>query len=414
MKYGLIGEHLSHSFSVIIHSKMGEYPYKLKELAADELGRFMHEKSFLGINVTIPYKKTVMRYLDKISEDAEKIGAVNTVINKNGELCGYNTDFFGLSEMLAYNGVDLCGKTVLILGTGGTSKTALAVCTHKGAGEIIRLSRTAQDGAVSYEDAYLHHTDAEVIINTTPVGMYPNTDAVPIDLSKFARLEAVCDCIYNPVNTQLVLEARKRGVKAFTGLYMLVAQGALASSLFTGKELEEDKLEKVYLEILSQKSNIALIGMPSCGKTTVGAMLSKKLGLNFVDSDVEIVKKIGMSISEYFEKYGEEAFRDVESEVINELALTDGTVISTGGGCIKRYGNIKALKRCGQIVYIDRPLDMLVLGQGRPLSKSKEALEKLYSERKDLYEAYADIKVDGGKTPEAVRDEIISKLIKKG
>lgn len=414
MKYGLIGEHLSHSFSVIIHEKLGSYPYELLELSPDKLGRFIEEKSFSGINVTIPYKKTVMRYLDEITKEAEKIGAVNTVINKDGRLIGYNTDFFGLSEMLDYNNADIKGKKVLILGSGGTSKTAFAVCTHKGAGEIIRVSRSESEDTVSYENAYLHHSDAQVIINTTPVGMYPNTENVPIDVSKFGLLEAVCDCVYNPVNTELVLRAREMGINSFTGLYMLVAQGALASGLFTGREIEREEIERTYKDVLIKKSNIALIGMPSCGKTTVGRLLSKKLGLEFFDSDDEIVKKVGMSIPEYFEKYGEEAFRDVESDVLKRLALQSGTVISTGGGCIKRYENVRALERCGTIVYIDRPLELLTFGQDRPLSQSKEAVKRLYNERKGLYEAYCDVKVCGAGSAEDVRDKIIDTLTKKG
>lgn len=414
MKYGLIGEHLSHSYSVIIHEKMGDYPYILKELKPEELENFMREKNFSGINVTIPYKKAVIPYLDEITDEAKSIGAVNTVVNENGRLVGHNTDFFGLSKMLEYNNADVEGKKVLILGSGGTSKTAHAVCKYKGAKEIICVSRTQSEYAVSYENAYLLHNDAQIIINTTPVGMYPNTDAVPIELLNFSSLEAVCDCIYNPVNTELVLKARKMGVNAFTGLYMLVAQGALASSIFTGCGIKNERLEKIYEEILIKKSNIALIGMPSCGKTTVGGILAEKLGLEFADSDEEIVKRVGMSIPEYFAKYGEDSFRDVESEVIKELANRSGTVISTGGGCVKRYENTRSLKRNGTVIYIDRPVDMLVFGGDRPLSQSKENVERLYEERKDLYEACCDIKADGSNTPSGVADEIIAKLTKKG
>lgn len=414
MKYGLIGEKLSHSYSVIIHEKMGKYPYELCELAVDELGRFMHAKDFDGINVTIPYKKTVMRYLDEISEAAQAIGAVNTVVNDNGRLVGYNTDFFGLSEMLRYNGVSVSGKKVLVLGSGGTSKTAYAVCTHEGAGEVICVSRTALSGAVSYADASRLHSDARVIINTTPVGMYPSTDNAPIDLECFGALEAVCDCIYNPVNTELVLKARAMGINAFTGLYMLVAQGALASTLFTGCEVKKDRLERIYKEILIKKSNIALIGMPSCGKTTVGRILAEKLGLEFVDSDDEIVKAVGMPIPEYFAKYGEEAFRDEESKVIKTLALRSGTVIATGGGAVKRYENVRALMHNGTLVYIDRPIEQLLTGADRPLSSSKEAVERLYRERHKLYESYGEIRADGGVSADKVAEEIITRIMTKG
>ena len=414
MKYGLIGEHLSHSYSVIIHEKMGDYPYELLELSPDGLFKFMNKRSFSGINVTIPYKKVVMRYLDVISDEAQKIGAVNTVINKDGRLYGYNTDFFGLSEMLKYNGVSLTKRKVLVLGSGGTSKTAFAVCEYMGAESVILVSRTESEGAVSYENAYLLHHDAQVIINTTPVGMYPNTKDAPIDVSRFERLEAVCDCIYNPVNTELVSTARKRGVNAFTGLYMLVAQGALASSLFTGVPLSSEQIERIYKEVLLKKSNIVLIGMPSSGKSTVGKLISSELGLDFADSDDEIVKKTGMSIPTYFEKYGEDSFRNLESDVIRELALRSGTVIATGGGCVKRRENVRALKRNGTVVYIDRPLEKLIIGEGRPLSSSKDALERLFIERRDLYEGYADVHADGSGEPDDVAREIIKALTKKG
>jgi len=253
-----------------------------------------------------------------------------------------------------------------------------------------------------------------VIINTTPVGMYPNTEGAPIDVERFPNLEAVCDCVYNPVNTELVLRARERGIKAFTGLYMLVAQAARASSLFTGREIKKEKLEKTYREVLMKKSNISLIGMPSCGKSTVGKLLSEKLGLEFFDCDDEIVKKVGMSIPEYFEKYGEDAFRDVESEVAKSLSLKSGAVISTGGGIVKRAENTKALKKCGMLVYIDRPLELLSVGEGRPLSSSKDALKRLYKERKGLYEACADAVIDGAGSVGDVTDAIIELLMKKG
>lgn len=413
MKYGLIGERLSHSYSVEIHSKIADYKYELKELTPEQVGAFINEKDFLGINVTIPYKQTVIPYLDVISERAKSIGAVNTVVNKDGKLYGYNTDFFGLESMLDYNKINVEGKKVLILGTGGTCKTAFSVCRHKKAREIYIVSRTEKDGAISYETARNIHADAEIIINTTPVGMYPNVQDCPIDITPFTKLEGVCDCIYRPINTNLVSKARERGIKSCTGLYMLVAQGVYASALFLQKEVDCGIIESTYKQTLSEKENIVLIGMPSSGKTTVGKALAKALSMNFADCDEKITEKIGISIPEYFEKYGEAAFRQVEAETIFELSKLSQTVIATGGGAVLNADNIVALKRNGRIIYIDRPLNLLsVCDTSRPLSKSKEAVEKLYVERKPLYESYCDIRVDGKRSVEEVTESIITEMKK--
>ena len=309
MKYGLIGEHLTHSFSKIIHEKIGEYVYEIKEIEPQLVDAFMKSKDFNAINVTIPYKQTVIPYLDVIDEGAKKIGAVNTVVNKNGKLYGYNTDIFGMKSLINKMDVSLKDKRVLIIGTGGTSKTAYAVAQDMNAKEIIFVSHTKKDNAYSYEEIYSNHTDIEVIINTSPVGMFPNSESSPIDIDKLPNLTAVIDAIYNPIRTSLILSAQKRGINAQGGLYMLISQAIYAYEYFTGKSVDKSLCDTIYNQIENEKINIVLTGMPSSGKTTVGKLLAEKIGKTFVDTDDEIVKKIGMDIPSYFDKYGEAELR---------------------------------------------------------------------------------------------------------
>ena len=284
MKYGLIGEKLTHSFSKEIHNLLGGYDYELCELKENELDTFFKKKDFCGINVTIPYKTSVIKYLDCIDDTAQQIGAVNTVVNKDGKLFGYNTDAFGLSSLIRKYGVDIRNKKVLILGGGGTSKTALFVAQKLGAKCVIRVSRTEKEGFVTYTEARELHTDANVLINTTPVGMYPDTEKSPIDISEFNRLEAVFDAIYNPLNSRLILAARQRGIIAAGGLYMLVAQAYKSAELFSGKSIDESLIDKTYKQVLNSRRNIVLIGMPSSGKSTIGGILSNLLKMPLFDT----------------------------------------------------------------------------------------------------------------------------------
>lgn len=407
MEYGLIGETLKHSFSVEIHNAFADYDYILKEIPQDNVENFMRVADFCGINVTIPYKQTVIPYLDTISENAQKIGAVNTVVKKNGKLHGYNTDFSGMRAMLLRAGFELFGKKVLILGSGGTSKTANAVAKSLGASEVITVSRK---GAVNYETAYAKHSDAHFIINTTPVGMYPNAEAVPIDLERFSALQGVADAIYNPLKTQLIENAERRNIKATGGLYMLVAQAAEAVKLFTGEDLSEQAIEKVYARILRDKQNIVLIGMPSSGKSTIGKALAKRLNKKFFDTDSLIVEKENKQISQIFEKVGEEGFRKTETDVVKEVSALGGAVIATGGGVIKNPENIRALKSNGIIVFIDRDFGELICTSSRPLSNTVDDLKNLYSERYPLYKKYADISVNIGNDVEKNVSLIAGKL----
>ncbi len=394
MKYGLIGEKLGHSFSKPIHEKIGGYEYELKEIAKADLDFFMKQRDFLGINVTIPYKSDVIPYLDYIDPIAEKIGAVNTVINRGGELYGYNTDFGGMKMLISKQGFDYKSKKVLILGTGGTAKTAFAVSESLGAGEIVSVSRK---GSVNYENVYTLHGDADFIINTTPVGMYPDNFSSPVDVSLFKNLAGVTDVVYNPIKTRLCLECENSGVPCECGLYMLVSQAVLGCEYFTEKKLDREKLtDEIFESIKKEKQNIVLIGMPGSGKSTVGKTLGEKTGRDFVDTDEMIVSKHG-DISSIFAKKGERYFRDIEAEAVREASLRSGVIIATGGGAVLRRENIEALRQNGVLFFLNRPLCDIVPTDDRPLSSDYKALKKRFEERYAIYLSSADyeIHIDG-------------------
>ena len=410
MKYGLIGEKLGHSFSKEVHNKLFDYDYELKEIPQNELDLFLKQRAFKAINVTIPYKEKVIPYLDFVSDIAAEIGAVNTVVNKNGKLNGYNTDFRGLKSLIQKNGINLKDKKVLILGSGGTSKTAVAVANSLGAKEVLRVSRNKKDGFITYEDIYINHTDTQILINTTPCGMYPNIDVSPLDISAFKRLEGVVDAIYNPLRSKLVCDAQKRGIKAVGGLYMLISQAVFAAEKFLDTNIEPQKTDAVYKSILNQKQNIVLVGMPGSGKTTVGKLLAKKLQLEFLDTDDLITEKYG-NITDIFKTKGEAVFRDYESEVIKEISAVGGRVIATGGGAVLRPQNTDLLKRNGRIYFLDRPLESICATPDRPLSSNRQDLEKRFNERYDIYRKCADRHIisDGTETDtvNAVLEDIL-------
>lgn len=393
MQYGLIGEHLTHSYSCEIHGKIADYQYELCELRPDELDGFLREPKFKAINVTIPYKQSVIPYLYYISDQAKSIGAVNTIVNRDGKLYGYNTDFMGMEALFGHMGVSLKGKKVLILGTGGTSRTARAVAEALGAREILKVSRKSGEGVITYDEALSDHNDAEIIINTTPVGMFPKSDARPIDITGFTKLEGILDAIYNPLRTNLVQDGQERGIPASGGLYMLSGQAVFASAIFQGIETDTKLINTAYTAVRDQKRNIVLIGMPSCGKTTVGKMLSQQTGMELIDTDELITQRVG-SIADFIREKGEAAFRDVESEVIKSIADKSGCIIATGGGSVLRHENVRALKHNGVVVFLDRALENLITTDDRPLSSSREALEKRYNERYDIYRASADVIID--------------------
>ena len=398
MQYGLIGEKLSHSFSKEIHESIASYKYELCEIAKNELAGFMQKREFRAINVTMPYKKEVIPYLDEISDVAKELDAVNCIVNRNGKLYGYNTDFFGMRDLILRSKIDISNKKILILGTGGTARTSNLVCKSLGADNVILVSRSKKHHAITYEEAYSSHNDAQIIINTTPVGMYPNSYASPLDLSKFKALVAVFDAVYNPIRTQIVLDAKKMGVYSEGGLYMLVSQAVHAIELFLGTDLDEDITQKTYQKIANQKENLVLIGMPSAGKTTIGKILAKDLSRELYDLDDEIEKHIGCTIAEYFKNHTEKDFRDIETQITKEISQKNNIVIATGGGCILREENVDALRSSGRLYFLDRDLENLAPTDSRPLATKKEALKKLYEARYQIYTNVCDVKIDANLT----------------
>ncbi len=413
MEYGLLGKVLAHSFSPEIHALIGDYDYKLTELTEDKVEDFLKERDFKAINVTIPYKQTVMPFLDEISESAKAIGAVNTVVNRDGKLYGYNTDFDGLKALAESLIPDLKGLKVLILGSGGTSHTAQAVAKSMGAKEIVVASIMGEEGTVSYDEARSLHNDADFLINTTPCGMYPNIHTVATDLDVFDNLKAVADVVYNPLRTELVMRAKEKGIPAKGGLYMLTMQGIKAAEHFFSKEIEKEKAEEIFNTIIKRRENIVLTGMPSSGKTTVGKMLSAELDRPFYDVDEMIIKRAGCEISEIFEAHGEKYFRDLEAAVIaEEVAPVTGAVIATGGGAILREENIKNLKKNGKVVFLDRDLELLTPTSDRPTASDLEAMKKRYEQRYDIYTSTADIKVNGSLSAEDVAETVKEEFFK--
>lgn len=402
-KFALIGKTLKHSYSKKIHAKLGDYIYDMRELAPESVGEFVKSVEYKGFNVTIPYKKEVMPFLDEIDLRAEKIGAVNTVISVGGKLCGYNTDFDGMLYALNRAGISLKGKSVLILGSGGTSNTARAVAESEKASDIKILSRK---GEINYDNYKITAKDANVIINTTPVGMYPENYNCLIDLSVFNNLEGVFDAVYNPAITQLLYQAKVLGVPYSNGLPMLVAQAKYAAELFLDKKIDDKIIEKIIRDLQKESLNVVLVGMPGCGKSTVGKNVAKLIGKEFIDTDALIVERENKSIPQIFEENGEEYFRKLESEVLKDVGKLSGKVISTGGGVIKNRENYFALKQNSVIIWLDRAIDLLVC-DGRPLSKDKQTVKKLFEERKDNYAFFADEKISNdGEIESAVKGVI--------
>ena len=401
-KYALIGAHLSHSYSPKIHAELVGYNYGLVEIAQENLRDFVLGKEYAGYNVTIPYKKEIIKYLDSVEEIANEIGAVNTVVNKNGKLVGYNTDYYGIEYSLNSAGITLKGKKVVILGTGGTSLTARTLAKNSGAREIVIISRSGEN---NYQNYHLQK-DTEIIINTTPVGMYPNNYEKLIDLGFFPNLEGVFDAIYNPMLTELLLQAKEKGVKYSNGLPMLVAQAKKSAEYFIDKKIDDEKIEKVIASIEKQAENIVLIGMSGSGKTTVGKMLAQKLNREFIDTDLEIVKRDGRDIPTIFKESGEGYFRELEKQVLKEVGALSNKVIATGGGVVENGENYFALKQNGKIFYLQRDLGSLDR-KDRPLATDLSAVKNLFERRKDKYEAFADCKIDNNKDLQNTIGEIL-------
>ena len=407
-KYGCIGKKLTHSFSKDIHARLADYKYELIELSEKEVENFFEKKDFSAVNVTIPYKETVIPYLDEISDIAKRIGAVNTVVNKNGRLYGYNTDYYGMKALIERVRIEISGKKVLVLGTGGTSKTARVLASDLGASEIFTVSRKKSEEYITYEEAVTLHSDAEIIINTTPSGMYPDCNSRPIDVFAFDKLCGVIDAVYNPIRTNLVLDAMEKGVKAEGGLYMLVMQAVVAVEKFLDTEISRKIADEVFASVLSAKENIVITGMPGSGKSTVGRLIELD-GYTFIDTDAEIEARCGCSIKELIAANGEKYFRDLETEVICEVSSESRRIISTGGGAILREENVRALKRNGKLFFINAELSRLRATDDRPLSDTEDKLVRLYNERIGIYQATADIVVPDMETAEAEAEYIIRK-----
>lgn len=404
MQCGLLGRKLGHSYSPQIHAMLGEYDYRLYEKEPEQLRSFLENGDFTGLNVTIPYKKDVVPYLDALSDRARQLGAVNTIVRRDGRLIGHNTDYFGFETMLTHSGISVKGKKALVCGSGGASNTAVAVLREQGA-EVVVLSRSGPD---NYENLS-RHTDAALIVNATPVGMYPNVEGAAIaDLSPFPKLEGVLDLIYNPARTQILLEAEARGLKTENGLKMLVAQAKESAEWFTGNPIDDSIIETIYGRLRAQMENILLIGMPGCGKTTIGQLLAERIGKEFLDADTLLEQRAGRPITRIIPEEGEEAFRKLEAEVLQDLGKQSGLVIATGGGGVTVPGNYASLHRNGTIVWLRRDLDSLPT-DGRPLSQAGH-LAEMYARRKPLYEAFADFSVENSGTPEETVKQITEKL----
>lgn len=405
MRCGLLGKKLGHSYSPQIHGRLGDYTYELFEKMPEELESFLKHGDFEGLNVTIPYKKEVLPYCDALSDCAAELGAVNTIVRRSdGTLIGHNTDYFGFRSMLKRSCLQVNNKKVLVLGSGGASATAVVVLKKLGANVVV-ISRSGENNYNNLEK----HADAAVIVNTTPVGMYPNVGVTPIDLDIFLKLEGVLDIIYNPARTQLLLDAEKKGLVVENGLWMLVAQAKESAEWFTGKVISDTKISEIHEALRRQMENIVLIGMPGCGKSTIGKLIAQKLGKKFMDADTFIEEQAGMSVPEIFETSGEEGFRNWETKILSQLGKESGLVIATGGGCVTRPENYSLLHQNGRIIWIKRKISTLPI-DGRPLSKTNK-LEEMYAVRKPKYESFSDTQVDNNG---ALEDTVKQILIQEG
>lgn len=389
LKCGLLGEKLGHSYSPQIHSMLADYEYKLFEKSPEELEDFLKSGEFDGLNVTIPYKKSVMPYCAELSPTAAQIGSVNTIVRRSdGSLYGDNTDAFGFENLIVHNGIEVKGKKALVLGTGGASVTAQAVLKNLGASEVVVISRKGED---NYENI-AKHADAEIFANTTPVGMYPNNGKAAVDLTQFPKLSGVLDVVYNPARTALLLQAEKLCIPCAGGLYMLVSQAKRSCELFTGNSIPDSEIDRIERVLSHQMQNIVIIGMPGSGKTAVSTMLAERLGRKILDTDMIVSEKAGMTIPEIFAAQSEAGFRKLETEATAEVGKLSGNIISTGGGVVTVADNYELLHQNGVIVWIERDTNKLAR-DGRPISLSSD-LNELYAARLPLYERFADIKAD--------------------
>ena len=405
MVYGLLGRTLGHSYSPQIHALLGDYEYRLFEVEPQDLEAFLKKREFGGINVTIPYKKDVLPYLSGISDNAKRIGAVNTIIVKeDGGLYGDNTDYDGFLCLVQKSGFQVKGKKALVLGTGGASLPISAVLSDLGAREVVFISRSGEN---NYQNLS-RHADADFIVNTTPVGMYPNNLKAPLSLSEFPKLSGVLDIVYNPQKTKLILDAERLGIPAYSGLLMLVAQGKRAAELFLGHDIPDSETDRIFKKLSTEMQNIVLVGMPGCGKTTVGKALAEQLNRPFFDADEEILKRTGKSAEAWIEACGEAVFRQKETEVLESLCKQSGTVIATGGGAVTVPENADILRQNSIVFFINRDVSALPV-EGRPLSKAT-ALSEMYEVRLPLYRGVCDYEIAADDGVDAVVRRILEDL----
>lgn len=410
MQYGLIGKNIEYSFSKMIHEALGYYSYDLMSLDTTSFHSFMQQKNFTGINVTIPYKKDVIPYLDALDTIAQQVQAVNTIVKKNNQYIGYNTDVAGFQYLLDFHQIQLQNKKVVLLGNGGASQSIQYVLSQRQIASLIIVDTNGTKG-ITYEECYQKHTDAHIIINATPVGTSPNLDDSPIQLDNFTACETVIDIIYNPMLTQFTYQAKKRGIKHVNGLEMLVAQAVYAAQLFLDKQLSANIIHELYQKLHTYMCNIVLIGMPGAGKTTIGNMLAKHLNRQCIDIDEKIEEKTSMSIPTIFHTKGEATFRDIETQVIQEVSTYHHTIIATGGGSVLREINMDRLQLNGCIIFIDRPIDQLhTIDPNRPLLNHTNAIQDLYEKRYPLYKKYAHITISNDQTLENTLQQILNAI----
>ena len=406
MQCGLLGRKLGHSYSPQIHGQLASYDYSLFEKEPEELEGFLKNGNFVGLNVTIPYKKDVIPFLDQLSPVARRLGAVNTIVRRgDGSLVGHNTDYFGFRYLVHQSGLDVSGKKVLVLGSGGASNTAVAALQELGA-RVVIISRSGEN---NYGNLHLH-ANASVIVNTTPVGMYPNTGVSPIDLGCFPQLEGVLDVVYNPARTQILLDAENRGLVAMNGLWMLVAQAKESAEWFSGETIPDSRITEIHAALRAQMENIILVGMPGCGKTTIGRLLARETGKQFVDADEALEARVGRKITDIIPTDGEAAFRCLETETLAELGKQSGFVIATGGGCVTQERNYPLLHQNGTILWLTRALDKLPT-EGRPLSQTGK-LQQMLATRLPMYRRFADAVIENDGTVEETLAQIRAALEK--
>ena len=396
MKFGLLGRRLGHSYSPMIHSMIGSSPYDLYEKEPEDLEDFLRNGDFDGLNVTMPYKKDVIEYLDEIDPLALRLGAVNTIVKRNGRLKGYNSDYFGFRSMVARTGLNVTGKKALVLGSGGASATARAALEDLGAQALV-ISRRGEN---NYDNLALH-ADAALLVNATPLGMYPNTGAAAVDVAQFPHLEGVLDVVYNPARTQLLLDCERLGTPCWNGLWMLVSQAVQSARWFLDRELPDSLVADIHRRLRNQMENVVLIGMPGCGKSSIGRLLAKETGMRFVDADAEIELLAGKSIPEIFAGEGEAAFRAMETAVLADVARGSGLVIATGGGVVTRPENRFHLRQNSHVIFLRQDNVDALPTDGRPLSHSR-SLQELAAERLPLYRSWCDLTVEACGVEETV------------